>query len=41
MLEHGEFAAEEARYWSGAAYDWDVVQGYLEGLVRQGLLMLE
>src|SRR5262249_5921037 len=38
VIEHAEFAAEEARYWSGEPYDWDVVCGYLESLMGQGLL---
>jgi len=38
VIEHGEFTAEDARHWSGEAYDWDVVRGYLENLVQQGLL---
>ena len=39
VLDHGDFAAKEARYWSGAEYDWEAVQGYLESLVQQGFLM--
>lgn len=39
VVERAEFTAEEARYWSGDAYDWDVVRGYLESLVQQGLLV--
>ena len=38
VVERAEFTAEEARHWSGDAYDWDVVRGYLESLVQQGLL---
>jgi hypothetical protein len=38
ILVRGEFTAEEARYWSGDAFEWDVVCGYLDGLVQQGLL---
>jgi hypothetical protein len=40
ILQRGEFTADEARYWSGDAFDWDVVCGYLEGLMQQGLLAL-
>jgi hypothetical protein len=39
VVERAEFMADEARYWSGDAYDWDVVRGYLESLVQQGLLV--
>lgn len=40
ILARGEFTAEEARHWSGDAFDWDVVCAYLEGLVQQGLLTI-
>jgi len=38
VVERAEFAAEEACHWSGDAFEWDVVRGYLERLVQQGLL---
>ena len=38
VVERAPFAAEEARHWSVDSYDWDVVRGYLENLVQQGLL---
>jgi hypothetical protein len=38
ILDRRQFVAGEARYWSGEAYEWDVVQAYLENLVQQGLL---
>jgi len=40
VLDQTEFTAGEARYWSEEPYDWDVVQAYIESLVRQGLLIL-
>ena len=27
VVDRGEFTADEARYWSGGPYDWDVVRG--------------
>jgi hypothetical protein len=40
VVERGEFTAEQARHWSGEAYDWDVIQAYVQSLVQQGLLMI-
>jgi hypothetical protein len=38
VVEHAEFTGDEARHWTGDEYDWDVVRGYLDSLVQQGLL---
>jgi cupin superfamily protein len=39
ILNRREFNAVEACSWSGEAYDWEVVCGYLENLARQGLIV--
>ena len=39
VVARGSFTAEEACYWSGEPYDWDVVRSYLASLVEQRLLV--